>query len=149
MGFFYLITYCEETRRGGYWLGEFCPLHEAVRSDWGNPVHVGFMNAVSTWEPRVLAIGADSYFKVVIRRHPSLVCWSWGLEWNHKIRIVGFMGERIAIEEAAKDLPSLDMCTIPQGPNQFTRYRIEQSIADEEDRLFSIELFEKYKFESA
>ena len=88
-GFFYLITYSNVTRRGGYWLGEFCPLHEAVRSDWGNPVHVGFMNAVATWEPRILAIGADGYFKVVIRRHPSAICWSWGLEWRSEERRVG------------------------------------------------------------
>ena len=93
MAFFYWITYNHETKKGGFWLGSFFPVLEAIRLDWGNPVHKAFMDAVVNWEPRVLAIGADGFFKAIIRRHPAAVCWSWALEWNHKYRIVGFFGE--------------------------------------------------------
>jgi len=138
MGFFYLLTYNTETRRGGFWLGEFCPLREALRSDWGNPIHVHFMKLIADWEPRFIGIAADEYFKIVIRRHPVDVCWGWGLEWNQNMRLIGFMGERDALEKVVSGLPSVKMFTVPQGDGLYTKYRHEESLDPEHDFLFDI-----------
>src|SRR5262249_52774697 len=82
MGFFYWLTYNEETRKGGFWRGDFSPLFHTVRSDWGNVIMRGFMDAVVGWEPRLIARGANGFFLVAIRRHPNAECWSWAVEWN-------------------------------------------------------------------
>ena len=136
MGFFYWITFNHSTKRGGYWTGGFYPVMEAQRSDWGNSVHRGFMHGVVGWEPRVLAIGADGFFKVIIRRHPSAECWSWALEWNQKLRIIGFFGNRAAAEAVVAGFPKLDLQTVAQGPAEFIRYRLETLLPEEEDKLF-------------
>ncbi len=141
MAFFYWITYNHDSKRGGFWLGSFFPVLEAIRSDWGNPVHRAFMDTVVNWEPRVLAIGADGFFKVVIRRHPTEVCWSWALEWNHKYRIVGFFGEQEPARTIANTFPPLEAVTITQGQNYYTRYRFELALEEEEDNLFKLEGF--------
>lgn len=143
MGFFYLTTYSEETRRGGFWLGGFCPVQESLRSDWGNPVHLWFMNEVATWRPIFTGIGADGYYKVVIRRHPSAICWAWGLEWNQNLRIIGFVGEPDPIYETLTALPSLDMMTITEGPDRSTRFRTEQRLSEKDDVLFNTVHFEQ------
>jgi len=136
MAFFYWITYNHKTKRGGFWLGSFFPVLETIRSDWGNTFHKTFMDAVVNWEPRVIAIGADGFFKAIIRRHPAAVCWSWALEWNHKYRIVGFFGEQVPAKYVFDTFPVMDVTTIAQGPNEYVSYRIEKALADEDDTLF-------------
>lgn len=136
MAFFYWITYNKKTKKGGFWIGGFFPVLDAIRSDWGNPIHIAFMNSVVNWEPRVLAIGADGFFKVVIRRHPSAVCWSWAVEWNQKYRVVGFFGEKKPAQEVARSFPSLEVSTIPQGPNKHVSFRMECPLEEEKDNLF-------------
>ena len=42
MAFFYAITFNQETKKGGFWLGDFFPLLEAHYSDWGNDIHKMF-----------------------------------------------------------------------------------------------------------
>jgi hypothetical protein len=139
MAFFYLITYNQKTKRGGFWLGSFFPVLEAIRSDWGNPVHRAFMDAVVNWEVRVLAIGADGFFKVAIRRHPAEVCWSWALEWNCKYRIVGFFGEHEQAQAVANTFPPLEWITLIKGHNYNDHYRFEVALEEEKDNLFELE----------
>jgi len=136
MGFFYWITFDEKIRKGGFWVGGFFPVFETVRSDWGNGIMRGFMNAGVGWEPRVLAIGADGFFKIVIRRHPTADCWSWALEWNKKHRVVGFFGDRRAAEEIVRGFPRLEMQSMAEGPDNFLRYHREIALPDDEDKLF-------------
>lgn len=136
VAFFYWITYNEPTKRGGYWLGEYMPIIEVIRADWGNPVHRAFMSAVLDWEPRVLATTADGHFKIVIRRHPDAICWSWALEWNHNYRIIGFFGERKPTEELMQSFPSLNLTTVAQGQNGWLRFRTNATLPDDEDTLF-------------
>jgi len=136
MAFFYFITFNHTTKRGSFWREGFHPVMEAKRADWGNPVHRAFMNAVVTWEPRILAIGADTFFKIVIRKHPVADCWSWALEWNRQYRIVGFCGDRAAAEAVAQNFPRLEAQTIVQGPSEYVRYRLETPLADADDLLF-------------
>lgn len=137
MAFFYWLTYDRLRKRGGYWSGGFYPVMESVRSDWGNVVNRAFMDAVVSWEPRLLGSGADGYFNVAIRRHPCAVCWSWALEWNRKYRIIGFFGEKGPAEEVVKTFPPLPMTTIVEGPNRWVRYRSDVPLDEARDRLFA------------
>ncbi len=139
MAFFYMVTFDPETRRGGYWPGEILPVLEAGHRDWGNVVHRAFMDAVVSWEPRVLAGTADRFFKIVLRRHPSADCWSWALEWNRQHRVVGFCGERAAAEAEFAKFPKLEMTTISEGPDHHVRSRIEKPLSETDDKLFAWE----------
>lgn len=135
-GFFHWVTYDEATRQGGYYLGSFCPLLEANRADWGNPAHRAFMKQVVQWEPRVLAVGADGYFRIAIRRHPSLVCWSWALEWNHNLRIVGYIGELELLKKLATLIPHPTARSFAEGPNRWIRYRNDEPLEEDQDEMF-------------
>jgi len=79
MAFFYFITFNDKSMKGGFWAGDFYPVLEAQKSDWGNDVHTAFMEAVINWEPRWIGNGANGFFKSAIRRHPSEACWSWAI----------------------------------------------------------------------
>lgn len=139
--FFYFVTYNKETRRGGFWPGSFFPILESLPTDWGNPLHRAFMDAVVTWEPRFFGISADEFFKVIIRRHPKpeTLCWSWALEWNRKYRVIGFFGEQEPAEAIVSTFPPLDFVTIAKGPKQHLSCRIETGLDEEKDNLFKWE----------
>lgn len=136
MAFFYFLTFDKNTGRGGFWRGGFFPIYDTVRSDWGNTLMRGFMDAVVVWEPRLLAIGADGYFKAAIRRHPEAECWCCALEWNKKHRVIGFFGDQAAAETVAKDLPRIRSKTIIEGPDSFVRFHQETALEESDDRLF-------------
>ena len=136
MAFFYFVTYNQQTQKGGFWLGGYFPILEAPRSDWGNPVHRSFMDAVVGWEPRFLGIGADGFFKIIIRRHPSAVCWAWGLEWNQKYRVVGFFGKQETAQEIANAFPPLGARTLVQNSNEYVKFKEEKELEEENDSLF-------------
>lgn len=136
MAFFYWLTFDEKTGRGGFWRGGFFPIYDTVRSDWGNPLVRSFMDSVIGWEPRLIAITAEGFYKVAIRRHPEAECWSWALEWNKQHRIIGFFGERSAAEAIAKSLSSLPLISLAEGPDSFVRYHQETPLADGDDKLF-------------
>jgi len=107
IAFFYMVTFDPSSGRGGYWPGGFFSVLEAGHRDWGNAVHRAFMDAVYGWEPRVLAVTADGFFKIAIRRRPSADCWSWAVEWNRQYRVVGFCGDRAAAESVLQAFLSL------------------------------------------
>lgn len=135
-GFFYFITYKTEEKRGYWWPGGFYPVLEAGRRDWGNPVHRGFMDAVVDWEPRVIGGLADQFYRIVLRRHPDADCWSWAVEWNHSMRIVGFLGDKVAAQDIASQFPKLGVKSIMQGPNRGFAYREETALDEADDKLF-------------
>jgi len=137
MGFFYWITFNKETKRGHFWRSGFYPVLEANRPDWGNPVHCAFADAVVEWEPRVLAFNADGFYKIALRKHPSATCWSWALEWNHAMRVIGFFGDKDAMQAVAAGFPRLKADTVSQGPNRALAYRIETPLPEGEDKLFN------------
>lgn len=137
MGFFYWITFDQASKRGRFWRDGFHPVLEASRSDWGNTSHRAFSEAVVAWEPRVFATSADGFFKIAIRKHPDTNCWSWALEWNHALRVIGFCGKRQAALDVASDFPKLEVQTISQGPERTLCCRIETPLAEnEDDKLF-------------
>jgi hypothetical protein len=137
-GFFYWLTYQEKEKTGRFWPSGFHPLAYANRRDWGNELLTGFARTVVEWEPRLLAITADGFFKCCIRKHPEELCWSWSLEWNNNLRIVGFAGTADIAREIAADLPRLKMGHIPMGGENYIRLRTEKALVqDEEDLLFA------------
>ena len=136
MAFFYWVTFNPSSGEGGFWPGGFFPVLEVANADWGNPIHRAFMDAVVDWEPRVLAVTADGFFKIAIRRHPSAESWSWAIEWNRNRRIVGFFGDRSAAETVAAGFPPLDTINIAKDPDHYVGYRREMALFEADDRLF-------------
>jgi hypothetical protein len=136
IGFFYMLTYQKNLKKGFYWVGSYIPILEAIREDWGNPVHKWFMNHVLQWEPRLIFVGADGFFKVAIRRSPHSEVWSWGLEWNHNYRLVGFFGDKNKIQQISQEIPSLNIDQIATLRNGFIRMRSNIPLDEREDVLF-------------
>ena len=129
-GFFYWFS------NGRFCPGEFRPVMASIRSDWGNAVQRTFMEQVVSWHGRVVGRAAGGFFKVAIRRHARLLCWSWALEWNHNLRVVGYMGEPAAINECASALPALRTHTLGQFPLGTLTFREDVPLADNDDKLF-------------
>jgi hypothetical protein len=134
--FFYWITFDSARKIGGFWLGDFFPIVFSHRGDWGNPVQRGFMSSVVEWEPRVMASTADGFFKIALRRHPTAVCWSWALEWNENIRVVGFLGEQDAVEGVVRGFPTAAQITIPLQDGRL-EVREQSTLGADDDCLFT------------
>ena len=135
--FFYMITYDEVTQRGRYWQGIFAPAIFAPKLDWGNVVLVGFQRLISSWDCRVIAIGASEFFKVLIRRSPdSRPVWAWAVQWNCNHRLVGFFGDETAVNDLFKQLPRLRVSRIDTGPNSYIDTRLDVPLAPADDVLF-------------
>lgn len=141
---FYFITYEPEKRIGHYWQGSMYPVLETMKGDWGNPWNVKFIDAVVDWEPRFMGIGADTFFKAIIRRHPNAACWSWAVEWNNNYRVIGFFGEEEPARKILNTFPDLNFIPVGKG-NLDTGEQIEISfhperrLNEDEDRLFYYE----------
>lgn len=83
------------------------------RTDWGNAIHLWFMNRVHNWYDRLIGHVADEHFRVAIRRAPDAELWSFALEWNRSTRVIGFFGRKEAAFEIAKEVPELKMSVAP------------------------------------
>lgn len=136
-GFFYYITYRQPTQAGGFIQGGFYPLTHTRRADWGNPRMRWFMELVRGWDLRVHAIGADTFFKKLIRKHPEKDVWAWAVEWNHSMCVIGFAGDKAAVQELTKTLPPLEFNQVHEAPNRRVRMRIDIPLPEGEDDLFS------------
>ena len=134
-GFFYWITFDQVRGTGGFWLGGFSPVGFSMRGDWGNPVQKAFMSRVLEWEPRIMASTADGFFKIALRRCPNAVCWSWALEWNENVRVIGFCGENGPIEATIGALPAPCVSAIPVSHGHLA-VRVEEELKADEDLLF-------------
>lgn len=134
----YWLSFDKEKREGSRFDEVFVPLSSAPRSDWGNEVHLAFMRKVLTWEHRLLGQAAGGNFKVAIRRLTDVRCWSWALEWNQNMRIVGLLGEPPAIASVQQELPILAFQLVGSAPDgRRLRHRWEKPLADEEDVMFA------------
>ena len=116
VGFFYWITYQENGRQGYWWPGGFCPYLYSSRSDWGNASLRAFGEAVEDWDVRVLGTSAGGFYKVAIRKAPEVACWSWALEWNHALRVVGFFGDMNAAKSEISKIPEPKMKLLARTP---------------------------------
>jgi len=134
--FFYFLTYKPDLRVGHFWRGQFIVVNMAPRLDWGNELQRGFMDVVVGWEPRFIGIGARDFFKVAIRKHPQADSWSWALEWNKNLRLVGFFGDEAAACAMIEQLPKLPLLPVAIGPNGSICMRSDMRLADSDDKLF-------------
>lgn len=133
-GFFYLITYDAGRRIGGFIPGAIGWLNEASRRDWGNSLQRGFADLTQAWPARVEGTGAAGFFKVAIRRDPAgTELWSFALEWNRALRIVGFFGDVGSAQAYVDQIPPLSW----QRIDATHRMRREEELSPEEDLLFA------------
>lgn len=137
MAFYYFLTYDEFEKRGYFWIGDFMPIMEVTRKDWGNNVHTSFMNQVANWDQRFFVIAADGFFKASIRKQPNLHCWSWALEWNQKYRIIGFIGDKEQAQENVSTFQQIKKETIKSGDNTHMHLWTEKPLKDKDDIMFS------------
>lgn len=136
--FFYWITYNDQTSRGSLLPGQFWPLVVVRKGDWGNPHLRWFAAETKNWPLRVHAVGAEGYFKCLIRRvSESEDLWSWALEWNQNFRLVGFFGCPDLLDKLEKTVPPLTLETIFAEPGKVLRYRAEIPLSEADDTLFS------------
>jgi hypothetical protein len=132
-GLFYWITFDPTQRKGGFWLEGFWPFQYTFRADWGNQFNRSFMNEISNWQDRLLVSTNGGFFKARIKRHPAAPCWSWALEWNHSLRLIGFFGDRSTAQDVVNSFPSLEHHDL----NDEWRFREEIRLVEEDDILFS------------
>jgi hypothetical protein len=94
------------------------------------------MRSTRRWNVHLDAICADGYFKASLRRHPREMCWSWALEWNHSVRLIGLLGERVPIDQVTSRLKPLSSRSIREANRSIVRVRKEVSLKARADRLF-------------
>jgi hypothetical protein len=134
--FFYWITYDATTETGRFWPDRLYCLAEAARQDWGNAQQLAFMRAVQEWETRLVAPElAGGFFRVALRRHPTVPCFAWALEWNRYWRLVGFFGEGAEAQCAA--LPALVPEHVSRQGDAHFYARSEVSLDPAADVLFA------------
>ena len=136
MAFFYFVTFDAASKAGKFWRGDFHYFPEAPRADWGRPTLRGFMDTVAEWEPRYLAFGSEDFFNVVMRKHPTADCWSWGLEWNKNFRVMGFFGERTVVDALCEQIPPTEMHLLHLNETDFVNGRFLVPLLPEHDNLF-------------
>ena len=134
--FVFYVTYDETTKSGAAPFGDFKPLAYAFRSDWGNSVQRGFMEAVLTWPPYFLGGTAEGLFKIALRKAQDGRCWSWAVEWNESLRVIGFFGDAAAISEICDGLPKLKESRTEQVDGSVVGARVEQPLDPKDDRMF-------------
>jgi hypothetical protein len=134
----YWLSFDETKQEGARFDEVFAPLSMAPRSDWGNDLQIAFMRTVATWEERLIGIAASGYFKVAIRKLTDVRCWSWALEWNQSMRVIGLLGEPAAATTVQQDLPSLPLHAVGKS-NDGSRlsFRPEKPLAHSDDLMFA------------
>jgi hypothetical protein len=130
--FFYMITFEEKTKRGGFWLGPFMPIESAFRADWGNLVMLEFMNLTKSWDMHFLCCSAENHFKASIRKHPQRQLWSYATEWNRNLRFIAAFGETESLDWLGEQLPEHEYSHIDGR----WRVRAELSLPEENDTMF-------------
>lgn len=138
LGFFFMLTFKDDTRLGTFAPGKFIGLMSARRHDWGNPQMRWFMDLVRDWDLRLHAVGADGFFKMIIRRHPDgREVWAWALEWNHGLRFIGFHGDEADVQNLCNGIPPLQFTVLKDEPEHKMRVRVDIPLPEDEDNLFT------------
>ncbi len=131
--FVYCMTY-DASARTGRFVEDAASVADARMSDWGNERFQWFAQHTATWEEQLRAIGAGGYFKLLIRGNPTNPkVGSFALEWNKRLRVVGFLGPTAGVDHEANQAPELQWKRV----DQYRRMRTEMTLAPEADTLFS------------
>jgi 5-methylcytosine-specific restriction endonuclease McrA len=135
-GFFYLMSYNEIERRGGFLPGTVGHVAHANLPDWGNPLLCGFGALTGTWLPQLDCICANGFFKIAMKCEPTeSTVWSFAIEWNKKFRLVGFFGDLDRAQFFVDSLPQLEW----KQWDATSRYRRDVPLTLEDDTLFANE----------
>ncbi|MFY9289451.1 MAG: hypothetical protein WAP03_01930 [Methylorubrum rhodinum] len=138
-GFFYFLSYDEESRSGGYILNHTKIVNIAGRPDWGNQIQISFARLASGWPQRISTSTANGFFNIAIRKDPShSALWSFAVEWNKSFRIIGFFGETERSQIYVDSFGSF----VWKNISPTLRIREEIPIKDEDDILFDDTGFE-------
>jgi CBS domain-containing protein len=135
-GFFYRMTYDEEQKSGRFLVGDFHMLMAARRSNWGGAWLKWFEEHVSDWPSTLRADGAEGFFRIHLRKHKSTQVWSWALEWNKAIRVVGFVGETDLVKAVLAELPRPAPGIVHVQGNERFVLREHVPLNQEQDSLF-------------
>lgn len=131
--FFYLITFNEKIGRGERLPGGIIWIEGTRKTDWGNRKFRRFGDLTKGWRTRILGTAAEGHFRISIKREPQLrAVWSFGLEWNRCLRMIGFFGDHREAAPTIAALPEHEWHVM----NARERYREDVPLADEEDSLF-------------
>jgi len=98
---------------------------------------LAFMDKTRDWDHRVLAITAESHFKLAIRKHLTQDVWSLAVEWNESYRVLAACGEEKSLRSFVGSLPNLQLQTIAQSDDSGLAFRTEKILKDEDDSLFA------------
>ncbi|CAB3754015.1 HNH endonuclease signature motif containing protein [Paraburkholderia humisilvae] len=135
--FFYWMTFQKESNLGGFAPGLFSPLAVVPRSDWGAARVRWFMRLVRDWRLRIQGVGADGFFRVIIRRHSAdEQVWAWAVEWNRSFRVMGFAGNRDVIEGLLTQAPEQRAISVHRTEKEIIRLRAEEPLPLDQDDLF-------------
>ncbi|TDR20654.1 HNH endonuclease [Marinicella litoralis] len=135
--FYYLLTFTKKDKKGMQCAGAFMPLIEGIKTDWGNPVFIDFMNETSKWLPRLLTVTADGFFKASIKEYKTKNLWSWALEWNHKYRLVGFFGSPDPVSIICDNFAKLDRKYFKDNEGNLICMRKDTPLDEKSDSLFT------------
>ena len=137
--FFYFLTFQNTEKRGYPWKGEFMSVMMARRSDWGNAIMMDFMRAVRPWDYRLNCTTAEGFFRVCIRRHPTEELWSWVVEWNVSIRLIGFFGCSNTAQSVVDSFGPLKVQHYDLGGGDWAQYRTEVPLDPADDVAFDVD----------
>lgn len=96
------------------------------------------MRLVLDWELALYGETATGFFKVIIRKKPESICWSWALEWNKNYRVIGLFGNKASIESFNSILPASEAKTVYKNKEESISFRREVLLPEDEDILFKI-----------
>lgn len=134
--FVFFIGYNKKLRTGRYIVEGFQLVTWAGESNWGNVEMRWFENLTTSWRSILRADAAGGYFRIVLRQIDNEDLWSWALEWNKSLRVVGFFGNRQKVEEVTKAIPrAAPVFTHTEG-NEKIVCREEIRLPKDEDFLF-------------
>lgn len=130
--FFYLTTYDESSRTGSlrppirWW-------HFTRRTDWGSQLLTSFADETRTWLPRIHGYAAKGNYRIAVKRKDAATnLWSFALEWNRSVRVVGTFGDE---DDSERFVASLSFDSMSERrPGE--RYREEVALQRAENDLF-------------
>jgi hypothetical protein len=141
--FAFFTSYDASARRGNFLHEKFDLLAHVSQADWGNVKLRWFTEMTARWFPLLRADAADAYFKIVVRRRSKGErLWSWALEWNRTMRVVGFYGDDELVKSLIAQTPEVSASFVHQQEGETIIGRENVRLADEDDLLFDWADFE-------
>ena len=98
------------------------------------------MELTTIWDPKVIMNGDEAFFRFVSRRKGTVDLWSWAVEWNRTMRVIGFYGELTLVKETVELLLQHKWQMLRSKPDgSYSRQREEIALPEGEDTLFVLD----------